>query len=388
MALTDTALKALKPRGKTYTVTDARGLYAEVFPTEGIVWRYRYRLNGKYEKLTLGKYPALTLKNARLKRDEAAHQVAMGESPAKKKQQEKVAGAEDATVAEFAERFFKDIQSRDRKNVTMPHRYLEKDILPHIGSKPIRDITAEDVRSVIWRKKEQGFDAAAGQVRGLLKRMFDYALTCGLIQANPVMALPMRHVYRAAARDRALTPDEIRQFLRAMQTSNIRRQFKIQDRFPVDPDDPGAQVRADAGAVERRASGRRRMAHPGRELQDRQAAHRLPVHSGADAVQGAQAARQQQHLGVAGAWLLGQALRQQCAEPGAEGVIAGAGDPRLHHPRPAAYCLDAAARAGLAFGCGGKGAEPHHRRRARRLQPSGVRRTETGDVAGVVGLHR
>ena len=151
----------------------------------------------------------------------------MGESLAKKKQQEKVAGAEDATVADFAERFFKDIQSRDRKNVTMPRRYLEKDILPHIGSKPIRDITAEDVRSVIWRKKEQGFDAAAGQVRGLLKRMFDYALTCGLIQANPVMALPMRHVYRAAARDRALTPNEIQQFLRAMQVSNIRRQFKI-----------------------------------------------------------------------------------------------------------------------------------------------------------------
>ena len=227
MALTDTALKALKLKDKTYTVTDDRGLYVEVFPTGGVVWRYRYRLNGKYEKLTLGKYPALTLKNARLKRDEAAHQVAMGESPAKKKQQEKVAGAEDATVADFAERFFKDIQSRDRKDVTMPRRYLEKDILPHIGSKPVRDITAEDVRSVIWRKKEQGFDAAAGQVRGLLKRMFDYALTCGLIRANPVMALPMRHVYRAAARDRALTPDEIRRFLRAMQTSNIRRQFKI-----------------------------------------------------------------------------------------------------------------------------------------------------------------
>lgn len=227
MALTDNALKALKPRDKTYTVTDDRGLHVEVFPTGGIVWRYRYRLNGKYEKLTLGKYPALTLKNARLKRNEAAQQVAMGESPAKKKQQAKVAGAEDAIVAEFAERFFKDIQSRDRKDVTMPRRYLEKDILPHIGSKPVRDITAEDVRSVIWRKKEQGFDAAAGQVRGLLKRLFDYALTCGLIQGNPVMALPMRHVYRAAARDRALTPDEIRQFLRAMQTSNIRRQFKI-----------------------------------------------------------------------------------------------------------------------------------------------------------------
>ncbi|HAA45558.1 MAG: phage-related integrase [Halomonas sp. 54_146] len=227
MSLTDTALKALKPKDASYIVSDDRGLYVEVLPSGSIVWRYRYRLDGKREKLTLGKYPALTLKNARLKRDEAAHQVAMGKSPAKRKQQEKVAGAEDATVAEFSERFFKDIQSRDRKDVTMPRRYLEKDILPHIGSKPVRDITAEDVRSVIWRKKEQGFDAAAGQVRGLLKRMFDYALTCGLILANPVMALPMRHVYRAAARDRALTPDEIRQFLRAMQASNIRRQFKI-----------------------------------------------------------------------------------------------------------------------------------------------------------------
>jgi integrase len=227
MALTDTALKALKPREKPYTVTDGRGLYVEVFPTGGIAWRYRYRLNGRYEKLTLGKYPALTLKNARLRRDEAAQAVAMGESPAKKKQLAKVAGTENATVAEFAERFFRDIQQRDRKDTTMPRRYLDKDILPHIGTKRVHEITAEDVRSVVWRKKDQGFDAAAGQVRGMLKRMLDYAVTCGLLSHNPVAALPMRHVYRAAARDRALTPDEIQLFLRSAQASNIRRQFKI-----------------------------------------------------------------------------------------------------------------------------------------------------------------
>jgi len=227
MALTDTALKALKPKQASYIVSDDRGLYVEVLPTGSIVWRYRYRLNGKREKLTLGKYPALTLKNARMKRDEAAQLVALGESPAQKKQQAKIVGPEDTTVAEFAERFFKDIQERDRKDNTMPRRYLEKDILPYIGSMPIKDITAEDVRSVIWRKKDQGFDAAAGQIRGLLKRMLDYALTCGLIQANPVTALPMRHVYRATARDRALTPDEIQRFLSAVHKSNIRRQFKI-----------------------------------------------------------------------------------------------------------------------------------------------------------------
>jgi integrase len=162
-----------------------------------------------------------------MKRDEAAQAVAMGDSPAQKKQRAKVAGPESTTVVEFAGRFFKDIQERDRKDNTMPLRYLEKDILPHIGDKPVKQITAEDVRSVVWKKKEQGFDAAAGQIRGLLKRMLDYAVTCGLIHHNPVMALPMRHVHRAAARERALTPQEIRLFLRSAHASNIRRQFKI-----------------------------------------------------------------------------------------------------------------------------------------------------------------
>lgn len=227
MALTDTALKALKPKQKTYVVSDSRGLYAEVLSTGGVIWRFRYRLHGRREKLTLGKYPDLTLKNARLKRDDAAQLVAMGQSPAQKKQHDKIAGAEDTTVAEFAERFFKDIQERDRKNSTMPRRYLEKDILPYIGEKPIKEITAEDVRDVIWKKKEQGFDAAAGQVRGLLKRMLDYAVTCGLLNHNPVAALPMRHVYRAVARDRALPPAEVQIFFRAVRASNIRRQFKL-----------------------------------------------------------------------------------------------------------------------------------------------------------------
>jgi hypothetical protein len=80
MALTDTALKALRPKEKPYTLADEKGLYVEVFPTGGIAWRYR--LNGKQEKLTLGKYPDLTLKNARRKRDEAAQLAAIGTSPA------------------------------------------------------------------------------------------------------------------------------------------------------------------------------------------------------------------------------------------------------------------------------------------------------------------
>ncbi len=150
----------------------------------------------------------------------------MGESPAQQKQLAKVAGADSTTVADFAERFFREIQEKDRKDNKQPRRYLDKDILPFIGAKPMKDLTTEDVRSVIWRKKDQGHDAAAGMVRGVLKRLCDYAVTCGLLQANPVLALPMRHIHKAAARDRNLSPEEIRVFLHSAFASNIRRQFK------------------------------------------------------------------------------------------------------------------------------------------------------------------
>lgn len=227
MPLTDTAIKALKPKANRYTVTDDRGLVLEVFPTGGMLWHFRYRLNGKQERVTLGRYPALSLKLARAQRDERATQVALGQSPAQQKQLAKVVAAESTTVADFGERFFREMVAKDRKDVSIPRRYFDKSIVPSIGDKAMRDVTTDDVRTIIWAKKDQGFDAAAGTIRGVLKRLFDYGLTAGLVTVNPVLALPMRHVHKAKSRERALSPEEIRQFLKAAFASNIRRQFKI-----------------------------------------------------------------------------------------------------------------------------------------------------------------
>jgi len=227
MQLTDTAIKSLKPKAGRYVVTDNKGLSLEVFPTGGMLWHYRYNLNGKRERVTLGRYPALSLKLARKLRDERATMVALGESPAQQKQLAKVAAADATTVSDFGERFFREIVAKDRQDLTSPRRYFDKCILPAIGTKPVRDVTTEDVRAIIWRKKDEGFDAAAGEIRGVLKRLFDYALTAGLATTNPVLALPMRHVHKAKSRERALSPEEIRIFLKAAFESNIRRQFKI-----------------------------------------------------------------------------------------------------------------------------------------------------------------
>jgi integrase len=227
MPLTDVAIRALKPEAKRYSRTDERGLVLEVFPTGGMLWHYRYRLNGKPERVTLGRYPALSLKQARQERDRRESLVAQGQSPAAQKRLTRQGMGPEVTVAEFGERFFREIVNRDRKDTTIPRRYFDKSIVPAIGNKPVREVTTEDVRTIIWRKKNEGFDAAAGAIRGVLKRLFDYAMTAGLAATNPVMALPMRHVHRARSRERALAPDEIRVFLKAVVESNVRRQFKL-----------------------------------------------------------------------------------------------------------------------------------------------------------------
>ena len=227
MALSEAKLRSLKLCTKVYTEPDEKGLYVEVFLTGGIVWRYRYRLGEKQEKLTLGRWPDLGLKDVRRLHLEARQQVAFGESPARGKQSAKRKDAGAGTLRDFAECYFRDVQTKERKDYMIPRRYLDKDILPALGHKRLDEITTADIREVIIRKKDQGFDAAANQIRGLLKRLFDYAIDRGLVTQNPVSALPARRVFKAKARDRALSPAELGEALKLVFESNMRRQLKL-----------------------------------------------------------------------------------------------------------------------------------------------------------------
>jgi len=330
MPLTDTAIRALKPKATRFSRSDERGLVLEVFPTGGMLWHYRYRLNGKQERVTLGRYPALSLKLARAERDKRETLVAQGQSPAVQKQLAKQGAAPDTTVAAFGERFFRDVVAKDRRDLTIPRRYFDKSIVPAIGAKAVRDVTTEDVRAIIWKKKDEGFDAAAGNIRSVLKRFFDYAQTAGLATTNPVLALPMRHVHKAKARERALSPEEIRAFLKAAFESNIRRQFKIGLHLIL-----LTMVRKSELLLAR-----------------------------------------WEHVD----------FRAQRHQHRAEDRASGPGHPRLHDPRSAAHGVHLAARERLAVGRGGEGAEPHDRRRARCVQPGRVRAAAARDAA-VLGRH-
>ena len=227
MPLTDVQIKRLEPRKDRYALSDGRGLALEVMPTGAKSWRFRYQFKGKTEKISLGQYPLLSLKEARTKRDECAMAVFRGESPARQKQLEKVALASASSVKDFCERYFTEVIQKDRKDAAQLRRYLEKEIYPAFGSMSMRDVTAQDVQRLVFRKRDNGFESAAAQLRNLLKRIFDYAVVCGLVTINPTHATPTRFITRARPRTRALSSEEIKCYLHGLYRSNIRRQFKL-----------------------------------------------------------------------------------------------------------------------------------------------------------------
>src|ERR1039458_4047574 len=228
MTLTDARIKALKPiAGSRYSKADGGGLLLDVTPGGVKSWIFRYRLNGVREKVVLGRYPDMTLKLAREKRDELATQVAGGKSPAAEKKLARAGMPSNPTVKEFAERYYTEQVVNRWKDPKSVRRYLDNEIFPAFGEKALKDVNALDVQSLVYRKRDGGQVAAAIQLRGMIKQLFDYAIETRLVTINPAAMVATRFIGKARKRARVLTPAEIRLYLRTIYQSNIRRQFKL-----------------------------------------------------------------------------------------------------------------------------------------------------------------
>jgi hypothetical protein len=89
--LTTAEIRSAKPREKTYKLFDGGGLYIEVTPTGGKLWRLKFRHDGRENRLALGAHPDTTLKLARERRDDARRLLAAGVDPSHRRQAEKLA---------------------------------------------------------------------------------------------------------------------------------------------------------------------------------------------------------------------------------------------------------------------------------------------------------
>lgn len=231
MPLTDLSLRALKPKERAYQVSDGRGLVIEVMPGGAKVWRFRYRKNGKPQKVTIGHYPDFTLNKARLAREELRNALDEGRSPAAEKQVEKQVERElalaDNSVASFAHFWFAEVVETANKDPRNIKRYIEKDIIPVLGTKQLSEITPSDILALCDRIKKRGADQSALVVRNVLKRMYAYAIARERVTFNPAAAIEAQYIARAKSRDRALTGEEVGALLRAVYASGMRRAHKL-----------------------------------------------------------------------------------------------------------------------------------------------------------------
>lgn len=227
MPLTDAKIKSLKPMAARYMKSDGNGLSLDVLPSGKMSWMFRYTLNGKQERVTLGQYPIMSLKMARDKRDELATEAAKGKSPAMEKKLARAGLSTNPTVKEFGERYYAEQVVPNWKDPSGIRRYLDKEIYPAFGETLLKDVDALAVQALVYRKRDNGQVQAALQLRGVIKRLFDYAIETRLVTINPAAMVATRYIGKARKRARVLTPAEIRLYLQTIYRSNIRRQFKL-----------------------------------------------------------------------------------------------------------------------------------------------------------------
>lgn len=192
MALTELAIKALKPKDKKYRVADSGGLCLEIAPTGNKFWRYRYRFLEKEQTLTIGKYPLITLAEARKKRDEAKVMLMDGINPSRQKKIDKVRQAQshDNTFESCARRWLELKQANLNKKYRIQClTRMEQHVFPDIGNLPISDITIPDVVRVVEKIADRGTIETAKRMKQLISQTFRYASQRGLCIHNPASDL-------------------------------------------------------------------------------------------------------------------------------------------------------------------------------------------------------
>jgi integrase len=192
MALTDIAIRQLKPKEKNYKVSDGEGLNLLVRTSGTKSWQLKYRFAGKEKSLTLGTYPTTSLKDARKRKTDAQQKLSNNIDPSFAKQSEK------SELKKIHDGKFKSI-STDWYNNQLPRwteKYAKKTdqtlsnwVYPKLNNTPIANITSRDLLLVLRDMEAAGIGETTRKVKSLLENIFMFAIVEGHIENNPATGL-------------------------------------------------------------------------------------------------------------------------------------------------------------------------------------------------------
>jgi len=182
-----------KPKDKAYALTDGGGLIIEILPSGSKTWRYKYHLNGKREKVTIGAYPAIGIRQARDKHEEFRALVEHGESPAQAKRTlivERRQAEERATsFRAFAQRWIQEtLFYRSEGYRVQITRWLDTYVYPEIGDFDLVDVTPAQILAILEKRLDT--PSAADRIRVVIQQIYNFAIRKLLVTTNP--ATPLR----------------------------------------------------------------------------------------------------------------------------------------------------------------------------------------------------
>lgn len=255
--LTDTELRKLRPNEKTFKVADRDGLYVTISTTGTKSFRYDYRLNGRRETLTIGRYDeavgaknpretnlldfgmTVSLAEARALLAVARRCVESGESPSRTKAEKRQEAADALTFGGWAEKYFADKADPNNgarladSTLAMRRSVYRRYLQGQFGKLKLDEISPPQLMKHCESIREKGAAAPAVQVREIVLLVYRFAIAKdkSLTAKNPAEAIRPSDIATFKARDRALSPTEIRRFLAALDTTATAATLRLALRF-------------------------------------------------------------------------------------------------------------------------------------------------------------
>jgi integrase len=186
--LTDTEIKRAKAAEKAYSLGDGGGLYLWVKPTGGKLWRWSYRFDGKEKLMSLGKYPDVSLAQARERHCEARKLFASGVDPMAQRKAEKTAEkiAVENSFQSVATQWLAHWQvGKSPRHVEYIKRRMDADILPCLGPRPIAEIEAPELVAMANTIQDRGALDIAKRALETVGQVFRYSIAHGYSKRNP-----------------------------------------------------------------------------------------------------------------------------------------------------------------------------------------------------------
>ncbi|EKO3676038.1 tyrosine-type recombinase/integrase [Vibrio metschnikovii] len=226
--LTDKDIKSAKPKEKEYNLFDGDGLRLRIKPNGSKQWIFNYYkpITGKRANLSLGRYPDLSLANARKNAMAARELLAQAIDPQEERKRQELVHKEiyEHTFAKVSEDWF----NLKKHEVTPDYaidiwRSLELHVFPQIANTPVKDIDAPLVIDLLRPIEAKGSLETVKRLSQRLNEIMNYAANCGLVKANPLTGI--RAAFKKPKKENmaALAPDELPELMGAIANASIKR---------------------------------------------------------------------------------------------------------------------------------------------------------------------